>query len=185
MRLGPGDRIVVAVDQLEELFIVCDGEDERVAFLEQLVGAAHDPERRALVVCSLRADFYGRVGSYPRFAELLSRSHVLVGPMDPDELTRAIEQPAARAGLEVEPALVDALVSDVSGERGGLPLLSTTLLELWWASDGHTLRLERYRTTGGVHGAVARLAEDAYTHFAEARATRGADRDATARQRRR
>jgi WD40 repeat protein/DNA-binding SARP family transcriptional activator len=165
MRLGPGERIVVAVDQLEELFIVCDGEDERVEFLEQLVGAARDPERRALVVCSLRSDFYGRVGSYPRFAELLSRNHVLVGPMDPDELARAIEQPAARAALEVEPALVNALVSDVLGERGGLPLLSTTLLELWWASDGHTLRLERYRTTGGVHGAVARLAEDAYNHF--------------------
>ena len=167
MRLGPGERIVIAVDQLEELFLVCDGEDERVEFLEQLVGAAHDPERRALVVCSLRADFYGRVGSYPFFAELLSRSHVLIGPMDPDELARAIEQPASRAGLEVEPALVNALVSDVSGERGGLPLLSTTLLELWWASDGRTLRLERYRTAGGVHGAVARLAEDAFTHLGE------------------
>jgi DNA-binding SARP family transcriptional activator/WD40 repeat protein len=164
-QIAPGDRIVVALDQLEELFTVCEREDERAEFLEQLVAAARDPERRALVVCSLRADFYGRVSSYPCFAELLSRSHVLLGPMDPEELARAIEQPASRAGLEVEPALVNALVSDVSGERGGLPLLSTTLLELWWASDGRTLRLERYRTTGGVHGAVARLAEDAYTHL--------------------
>ena len=35
---------------------------------------------------SLRADFYGRLSSYPRFAGLLSRSHVLVGPMDREEL---------------------------------------------------------------------------------------------------
>ena len=114
-QLAPGERIVVAVDQLEELFTLCEREEERAAFLEQLVAAARDPERRALVVVSLRADFYGRLASYPRFAELLSGSHVLVGPMDREELARAIEQPAARAGLEVERGLVDALVSEVAG----------------------------------------------------------------------
>ena len=77
---------MVAVDQLEELFTVCDAEAERAAFVEELVAAARDPERRALVVVALRADFYGRLASYPRFAELLSASHVLVGPMDRDEL---------------------------------------------------------------------------------------------------
>ena len=70
--------------------------------LEQLTAAARDRERRALVVVSLRADFYGRLAPYPGFAELLSASHVLVGPMDRSELARAIEQPTARAGLEVE-----------------------------------------------------------------------------------
>src|ERR1019366_6678276 len=127
-----------------------------------------DPQRRALVVVSLRADFYGRLAPYPRFAKLLSGSHVLVGPMDRDELARAIEQPAARARLELERTLVDALVSDVAGEPGGLPLLSTTLLELWRARDGRSLRYERYRTSGGVRGAVARLAEAAYTQLGEA-----------------
>jgi hypothetical protein len=166
-RLAPGERIVVAVDQLEELFTVCQLEEEREAFLEQLVGAAGDGERRALVVVSLRADFYGRLASYPAFAELLSASHALVGPMDRDELARAIEQPAARAGLEVERTLRDALVADVAGEPGGLPLLSTTLLELWRTRDGRTLRYASYRTSGGVRGAVARLAESAYTRLDE------------------
>lgn len=85
-RLSPGERIVVAVDQLEELFTVCDLEEERAAFLEHLVAAARDRERRALVICALRADFYGRLASFPAFAELLSVSHVLVTPMDRDEL---------------------------------------------------------------------------------------------------
>jgi DNA-binding SARP family transcriptional activator/WD40 repeat protein len=166
-QLAPGARIVVAVDQLEELFTACEREEERAAFLEQLVEAARDPERRALVVVSLRADFYGRLASYPRFAELLSGSHVLVGAMDREELARAIEQPAARAGLEVEHGLVDTLVSEVAGEPGSLPLLSTTLLELWRARDGRTLRYESYRTSGGVGGAVARLAEAAYSQLDE------------------
>ena len=166
-RLGPEERIVVAVDQLEELFTVCDADAERAGFLEALVSASCDPERRALVVVALRADFYGRLSSYPRFAELLSASHVLVGPMDREELGRAIGQPAARAGLELEDGLADALASDVVGEPGGLPLLSTTLLELWRARDGRSLRYESYRTSGGVRGAVARLAEAAYTRLGE------------------
>ena len=73
----------------------------------------------------------------------------------------------AHAGLGVERPLVDALVSDVAGEPGGLPLLSTTLLELWRARDGRTLHYESYRTSGGVRGAVARLAEAAYTRLDE------------------
>src|SRR5262249_35177274 len=128
--LPPGERIVVAVDQLEELFTVCDLEEERAAFLDQLVAAARDRERRVLVICALRADFYGRLASYPAFADLLSASHVLVAPMGRDELARAIEQPAARAGFEVERALVEALVSDVAGEAGGRAPLSATLLVL-------------------------------------------------------
>ena len=59
-QLAPGERIVIAVDQLEELFTLCEQEDERTAFTGQLAAAAGDPERRALVVVSLRADFYGR-----------------------------------------------------------------------------------------------------------------------------
>jgi WD40 repeat protein/DNA-binding SARP family transcriptional activator len=165
--LSPGERIVVAVDQLEELFTVCQLEEERAAFLEQLVEAARDRERRALVVVSLRADFYGRLASYPAFAELLGASHVLVGPMDRDELARAIEQPAARAGLDVERTLVDALVADVAGEPGGLPLLSTALLELWRAREGRELGYASYRISGGVRGAVARMAEAAYTQLDE------------------
>ena len=166
--LKPGDRLVVAVDQLEELFTVCEREDERVAFLDRLASAACDTERRVLIVVALRADFYGRCATYTRFAELLSSSHVLVGPMRREELARAIELPAARAGLDVERALVDDLVDDVAGEPGGLPLLSTMLLELWRARDGRVLRLERYVASGGVRGAVARLAEDAYGRLDEA-----------------
>ena len=166
-RLAPGERIVIAVDQLEELFTLCEQEDERAAFADQLAAAAGDDERRALVVVSLRADFYGRLASYPRLAAMVSASHVLVGPMDRDELARAIEQPAARAGLEVERPLAEALVSDVAGEPGGLPLLSTTLLELWRARDGRVLRYGSYRASGGVRGAVARLAENAYTQLGE------------------
>ena len=165
--LNRAGRLVIAVDQLEELFTVCDQEAERYEFLAQLVRAASDASRRVLVVCTLRADFYGRLSVYPEFAELISRSHALVGPMHRDELVEAIEQPVVRAGLEIEPRLVETLVTEVGDEPGGLPLLSTALLELWQARDGRTLRLEHYRATGGVRGAVARIAEAAFTRLSE------------------
>jgi WD40 repeat protein/DNA-binding SARP family transcriptional activator len=167
-RLKPNDRLVLAVDQLEELFTVCEREDERLAFLDRLASAACDPERRVLILVALRADFYGRCAPYTHFAKLLSSSHVLVGPMSREELARAITVPAARAELDVERALVGSLVADVAGEPGGLPLLSTMLLELWRGRDGRVLRAERYAASGGVRGAVARLAEDAYVRLDEA-----------------
>ena len=123
---------------------------------------ARDERPRALVLVAVRADFYGRCDAYPELARLLGANHVLVGPMRRDELRRAIELPAERAGLSVEPDLVDALIADVEGQPGALPLLSTSLLELWQQRDGRRLRLSTYRQTGGVHGAVARLAERAY-----------------------
>ncbi|HXJ62677.1 MAG TPA: WD40 repeat domain-containing protein, partial [Actinomycetota bacterium] len=110
----------------------------------------------------VRADYYGRCAEDPRLASLLGANHVLVGPMTPEEYRRVIEQPAVRAGLRVEPALTDALLAEVVGEPGALPLLSTALLELWERRDGRTLRTAAYLETGGVRGAVAHLAEDVY-----------------------
>src|SRR5919108_2543642 len=161
-QLDPEHRLVLVVDQFEEAFVACRDEAERAAFVDALVDAAQGSDGRVLVVLAVRADYYGACAAYPRLARLLGASQVLVGPMRPDELARAIEGPAHRAGLVVEPALVTRLVEDVAGRAGGLPLLSTALLELWQRRDGRRLRLAAYEQTQGVQGAVARLAEEAY-----------------------
>lgn len=160
--LPTGDRCVLAVDQFEELFTACADERERARFVDALVEIARDPARPVLVVLAIRADFYGHCASHPELSRALGINHVLVGPMHREELRRAIELPARRAGLAVEPALVDALVADVADEPGGLPLLSTALLELWDRRDEDGLTLAAYEASGGVRGAVARLAERAY-----------------------
>jgi hypothetical protein len=118
--------------------------------------------RQTLVLIAVRADFYGHIAAYPELSRLAGDNHVLVGPMRRDELRRAIELPAQRAGLRVDPELADALVADVAHEPGALPLLSSSLLELWQRRDGRRLRMAAYEQAGGVRGAVARLAERAY-----------------------
>src|SRR3954447_15166701 len=152
----------LAIDQFEEVFTACADLDERTEFLDAITSAAATPDDAVTVTLAMRADFYGHCAEHRPLATLIARHQILVGPMDADELRRAIERPAARAGLTIEDGLVDALVSDTVGQPGALPLLSTALLELWTRRRDRTLRLEDYLRAGGVEGAVARLAEDAF-----------------------
>jgi WD40 repeat protein/DNA-binding SARP family transcriptional activator len=161
-RVPPGERFIVAVDQFEELFDPTVAEGDRVSFMQTLVDATWDPDRRFVILLALRADFFGHLARYTDVADLVGANHILLGPMRVAELRRAIEAPAERTGLTVEPALVDTLVDEVTGEAGALPLLSTALLGLWRERDGDTLTLASYVRSGGVRGAVARHVESAY-----------------------
>ena len=156
-----GDRTILVIDQFEEVFTICADERERTAFIEAVGDAAVQPER-SLVVLGLRGDHYGSCAPYPALAGLLAANNVLVGPMTRDELRRAIELPARRVGWRVETALIEALIDETAEEAGGLPLLSTALVELWQRSSDGWLRFETYVESGGVRGAVARLAERSY-----------------------
>jgi WD40 repeat protein/DNA-binding SARP family transcriptional activator len=165
--VASGERLVLVVDQFEELFTESVGEHERRSFIDSLVEAAWDADRRVLVVIALRADFFGRLSAYIELTDLVGPNHVLLAPMSPSELRRAIQGPAERTGLEVEPELVDALVDELAGEAGGLPLLSTTLLDLWRERKDHSLTLDAYARTGGVRSAISRHAEAAFRSLNE------------------
>jgi WD40 repeat protein/DNA-binding SARP family transcriptional activator len=158
--LTAGERTAVAVDQFEEVFSL--PENARLGFIQGLVDAAWDPERRAIVLLAMRADFFGHVAPYVELADLIGPNHALLGPMTVGELRRAIEGPANQVGLTVESALVDGLVDDIAGEIGGLPLLSTALVDLWREREGGALTLAAYEQMGGVRGAVGRHAEAAF-----------------------
>ena len=157
-----GGRLVLVVDQFEEVFTSCHDQRERAAFLAALTAAAQATDGYASVVLVVRADYYGHCAADRRLAGLLAADHVLVGPMTAEELRRAIVRPAERAGLDLEGGLVQQLLDDVAGEPGGLPLLSTALLECWQHRQGRTLTLAGYAETGGVKAAVARLADRAF-----------------------
>src|SRR5262249_16843024 len=109
----------------------------------------------------------GHCGAYPELARLLASNQVLVGPMTADELRRAIELPARRAGVRTEAPLTDALVAEVEDESGALPPLSTALVQLWQQRDDDWLRLATYERLGGVRSAVARLAETSYENLTD------------------
>ncbi|WP_221349273.1 helix-turn-helix domain-containing protein [Streptomyces beigongshangae] len=160
---GEGDTWLV-VDQFEEVFTLCRDTGERAGFLARLLAAA-EPGSRLRVVLGVRADFYGRCAEHRELADALREANLLVGPMSPAELREAVVKPAQAAGLIVERELTARLVEEVSGEPGGLPLLSHVLRETWRRRRGRVLTMEAYEAAGGVHGAIAQTAEEIYTRL--------------------
>ena len=123
--------------------------------------AAHVGAGGALVL-SLRADHLGDLAPYPDIARVLEDGLYLLGPMGEADLRNAVEGPARRAGLRLEPGLVDLLVREVQGEPAALPMLSHVLRETWERREGPTLTVAGYRATGGIQHAVAQSAESLY-----------------------
>jgi class 3 adenylate cyclase len=156
---------ILVVDQLEEIFTMCEAVADRRAFLDALVQAARIGSG---LVVTLRADFYGRFTEHADFASLISSEQELLGPMSDSELREVIEHPAQRAGLRFESGLVDTIVGDVMGEPGALPLVSHVLRETWRRREGNTLTRAGYAAAGGAHGAIARTADSIYDHMTEA-----------------
>ncbi|MGD2146783.1 MAG: adenylate/guanylate cyclase domain-containing protein [Anaerolineae bacterium] len=159
-----GVQLLLIVDQFEEVFALCRDEGERQRFIEALLYAVGSEEGRTVVVPTIRADFYGRCADYPALAASLADS-VLVGPLDEGGLRQAIERPAERVGLRLEPGLTDTIVADVAGEPGALPLLSHALVETWERRRGRTLTLSGYAESGGVAGAIAQTADTVFAQF--------------------
>ncbi|MEU9852451.1 hypothetical protein [Streptomyces sp. NPDC047974] len=168
-----GDTWLV-VDQFEEVFGLCDDAAERAAFIDALVAAA-DPSRRLRVVLGVRADFRPRCLEHPGLAAAIRDASLPLGRMTQAELREAIGRPAAARRLVVERALTEALVEEVAGRAGGLPMLSHALRETWRRRTGRTLTLEAYERMGGMRGVLARSAEAAYARL-------DPDRAETARQ---
>jgi WD40 repeat protein len=168
---GPGSvgRLVVLVDQFEELFTTCADETKRQALIANLLYAATAAGGRTMVLLTLRADFYGRCAAYRELASALERRQKLVGPMSAEELRSAIEEPARLTGCEIEPGLVELLLAEVKGRPGYLPLLQHVLFQLWQQRRGRSLTVEAYRRIGSLDGALEQRAEEVYRSLPETR----------------
>ncbi|MFF7446625.1 MULTISPECIES: helix-turn-helix domain-containing protein [unclassified Streptomyces] len=155
---------IVIVDQFEEVFTLCHDPAERARFIDQLL-TARRPESRLRVLVAVRSDFYGRCAEHRELADALRDANLLVGAMSQAELRDAVVKPATATGLTVERALTACLVAEVADAPGGLPLLSHALLETWRGRRGKTLTLAGYEAAGGLHGAIAKTAEEVYGRF--------------------
>lgn len=159
--------LLMVIDQFEELFTQTQFRETQETFLEALAEMVDPVDSRVRLILVMRADFYAQSATHPWLAEKINRSQVLVGPMSPTELRRAIEEPARQSGLSVEPELVDAVLRDSTGDAGALPLISHAMAETWRQRQGATMDLDAYQTTGGVAGAISQTAESVYGRFDE------------------
>jgi WD40 repeat protein len=169
--------LVMVIDQFEEVFTACSDNRERAAFIAALSAASqrtvNDLRPAALVVLGLRADFYPHALRYPQLVSALQHRQVLVGPMTEPELRSAITEPARKARLEIEDGLVELVLRDLAPaagdaepgtahESGSLPLMSHALLATWERVGRGRLTVADYQESGGIEGAVASSAEQAF-----------------------
>jgi basic membrane lipoprotein Med (substrate-binding protein (PBP1-ABC) superfamily)/DNA-binding SARP family transcriptional activator len=164
--LPPSGRLLLVIDQFEELFGLADDPD-RLRFLQNVVAAVTDAHDQVRILLTLRADFYDRPLVHPEFGRVFVPGVVSVLPMTPEELGTAVVGPAQRVGVEVEPALLAELVADTADQPGALPLLQYALTELFERRTGPVLRLADYRAVGGLPGALSRRAEELHGRLDE------------------
>jgi serine/threonine protein kinase len=155
-------RILVFVDQLEELYTLGASPVERAAFLSCLAAVADDAASPLRVVLTIRSDFLDRVAEDRRIGGEVTRGLVLLPPMDHDGMRAALLRPAEANEYRFEStALVDRMVEALAATPGALPLLQFTASRLWELRDaGRRLLTEAsYEDLGGVAGALARHAD--------------------------
>jgi hypothetical protein len=157
-------KVVLFVDQFEELFTQTSTQEERQYFIDLLLTALTKPGGPIIVILTLRADFYDRLLSDSAWGLLIQNHHRVVLPMDMKALRTAIERPAALPDVQLtfEGDLVGDLLFEVQGQAGALPLLQFTLDQLFQRRSEHQLTLQAYHEIGGVKGALAKHAESTY-----------------------
>ncbi|GAA3821232.1 hypothetical protein GCM10022226_46890 [Sphaerisporangium flaviroseum] len=137
---GTSTRLLVVVDQFEELFTPVTGKhtEEAKAFVAALEAitlapglAGRAPEATlaghmqgdrtgeepvGTVVVAVRGDFIDRCATQPALARALEERVFVLGPMSEHELQRAITGPAAAAGLVVEDGLTEQVIRELAGQ---------------------------------------------------------------------
>jgi len=164
---SPAAKVVLPIDQFEELFMHTTDEKERQLFIDLLVTAVTEPHGPVIVILTLRADFYDRPMRYPQLYQLIQSHQVPVLPMELDDLRMVIEKPAQLHDVQMtfEGNLVGDLLFEMRGQAGALPLLEFTLDQLFQRRDRHRLTLKAYEEIGGVKGALTQHLEATYNEL--------------------
>ncbi|HWO19778.1 MAG TPA: protein kinase [Kofleriaceae bacterium] len=167
-----GRRLLLFVDQLEELYTHTQDAAERAAFTACLSAVADDAASPLRVVLSLRSDFLDRAAEDRRFFGELAAGLCLLGPPDRSGLREALASPAELAGFQLEPAIAQDMLHHLEAAPGALPLLQFTAARLWDLRDRarRVLTHESYTALGGVAGALAHHADRVVSDLGAAQA---------------
>ncbi len=171
-----GQRLVLTIDQFEELATLCRDDVERERFLVLLAEAVRQQPAAFRLIITLRTDFEPQfttldATSTSALASAWQSARYVVPPMDIEDLRQVIEGPASVRVLYFDPPeLVDDLIKEVIQTPGALPLLSFTLSELYVkyvqsGRDDRALAGADYQSLGGVVGSLRNRATEEYDHL--------------------
>jgi formylglycine-generating enzyme required for sulfatase activity len=150
--------ILISIDQAEELGRAHGDSGEALAdYLRAALAASATNWHLAFTI---RSDSFPELQSHRRFQDLEARGYDLRA-IQVFRFDSVVEEPAKRYGVEVDHALLYALMEDAPAEDA-LPLLAFALQRLWrqYAETG-TLTRDNYAKVGGLRGLIEDAAERA------------------------
>jgi hypothetical protein len=158
------DRLIIVIDQFEEVFTLCEDIEEREKFLSCLLETEAKLKGKLCLILSMRADFFGKCleREYSGLGRKIQENLICVTPMNRQELRKAIALPAQKENLEVEEELIGRMLNEIEGSPGSLPLLEYTLTRLWEEREENKLKLSTYERLGGIGGTLNRRATQVY-----------------------
>jgi|GEM_PF-1936158 len=180
-QLAPRQKLLVVVDQFEELFryqaLASPGAagpaDDSTAFVNLLLEAVAQRDGPLYLVLTMRSDFLGECAQFFGLPEAINRSQYLVPRMTRDERRLAISGPLAVCGAEIAPVLLTRLVNDVGDNPDQLSILQHALNRTWahWQGEGAegTLTLRHYEAVGTMSHALNQHADEAHAALASPR----------------
>ncbi|RIJ77502.1 hypothetical protein D1871_07190 [Nakamurella silvestris] len=164
------------IDQFEELFTSGAEASVRQEYLSLLTTTAAKEvgTHRRVFMIVLRADFYAAAVSESTLVPALEGAQTVVSGLRPEQLRRAIVEPARRRHTAVDEELVELLLTELAPTGGGtahdpgaLPLLSHALLATWTRSKRGRMTVADYRAAGGIEHSVKQTAEELYGSLTE------------------
>lgn len=159
------------IDQFEEIFTLCQDDEERKAFIRLIAQEVKKAEVETRIILTIRGDFLNRCADYREIITLINNippTSFIITPMSFAELEEAIEKPAKLHGVTFERGLVSQISADVVNRPGVLPILQYALKELWRVcieepeSPEPLLTRKGYEEIGGVKGALDKRATILY-----------------------
>ncbi|GHJ39787.1 serine protease [Streptomyces sp. TS71-3] len=161
LRITGADRLLIVVDQFEELLTAEPAALDR--FARVLFDAGSLPAD-VHVLTTLRADFLQAALDHPRIGAVLPRNPYVLRPMGARQLREVVT--AAVAGVpsvSYQAGLAERILSDAGHTPGALPLLGFTLDLLWQHQRDGLLTHRAYEHLGGVAGALGQYAVQAWS----------------------
>ena len=155
-------RVLLVVDQLEELYTHVPDPMQRAAFVTALRAAADDPSSPVRVVLSMRSDFLDRAAEDREFMEAITRGLHYLMPLGREGLRDALERPVQLAGHSFESEeLVEAMITEIETTAGALPLLQFAAAQMWEARNrpARVLTKASYIAMNGIGGTLAAHAD--------------------------
>ncbi len=166
-QIAPHDRLLLVVDQFEELFTFAKSRSHQESFINLLLQPlqeASGPASRVYVMLTMRSDYLKECHQFRHLPQVLNDCQYLVPFMSRAQFEHAIRQPLLKNRIPVDDALICQILNthyggseaanndSVSEQFDQLPLLQHLLARIWQEArdrESTLLDMTLYDEVGG------------------------------------